>query len=45
MQPMKYTTHAVLSYEELWGFSNPSPHDCALRKVRKILDIHKEGKN
>ena len=42
----KYSTLAVLGYEELGGLSDPGPRDCAHRiDMKKIPDTHKEGRN
>ena len=42
---LKYSTPAVLGYEELECLSDPGPRDCAHDiDVRKIPDTHKEGR-
>ena len=42
----KYSTPAILGYEELGGLLDPGPWDCAHRiDMRKIPDIHKKGRN
>ena len=42
----KYSTPAILGYEELGGLSDPGSRDCAHRiNVRKIPDTHKERRN